>query len=175
MRGYHWLTNKPIAALFTGRKAAERDPSYVAAPPPRPTALRDPAVRSASLYWHAEEDSLLKSLQLNYATNWDLIADVFNQRTARPSSDHRLPWDLYDRWNRTTGPGSKTVLPDGTEISIPIPEYVPYVDTNAREPQYSNLDRTKKQLRHLTTFEAIRKVQKKRENTPKPRSSFSSS
>lgn len=111
------------------------------------------------------------ALHTAYGSNWNFIADVFNRTTNRPSTDHRLAWDLYDRWDRTAGPGSKTILPDGTEISNPVPEYVPPIDKQARASHYVNLDKAKKQLRHLSVWEAMRRQQKKRDSIQKPRES----
>lgn len=83
----------------------------------------------------------------------------------RPASDNRLGWDIYDRWDKIAGPGSRKVLPDGTEISIPPPEYVAPVDKSGKNPQFANFEGSKKRLRHLTVYEAMKKVQRKREAT----------
>jgi chromatin modification-related protein VID21 len=138
-----------------------------------PSPVANAAARAVSLFWTTEDDNLLISLHTAYGSNWKLTADVFNRTTNRPSTDYRLPWDLFDRWDRLAGPNSKTILPDGTEISNPLPEYVAPVDKQARPSHYVNLDRAKKQLRHLSVWEAMRRQQKKRESNPKPGTFFS--
>jgi chromatin modification-related protein VID21 len=152
--------------LFSGRKPKDSSAVEVL---PKPASVPDPATRAASLHWGSEEDALILSLQKQYGTNWNLIADVFNGSTTRPASDNRLGWDIYDRWDKLAGPGSRKVLEDGTEITIPPPEYSAPVDKSGKPHQINLFDGSKKRLRHLTVFDAMRKLQKKREATaPKP-------
>lgn len=35
-----------------------------------------------------------------YAYNWHLICEVFNGAAMRTETERRLPWDMWDRWNR---------------------------------------------------------------------------
>lgn len=93
------------------------------------------------------------------------MAEVFNGTTTRPATDYRLTWDMYDRWSRLVGPLSRKVLADGTEISVPAPEYEPPIDKTGKGHQFSSFEGSKKRLRHLTVYDAMRKVQKKREAT----------
>mgnify|MGYP001559178914 FL=1 len=72
---------------------------------------------------------------------------------------------MYDRWSRLVGPLSRKVLADGTEISVPAPEYEPPIDKTGKGHQFSSFEGSKKRLRHLTVYDAMRKVQKKREAT----------
>lgn len=149
-------------ALFTGKKQIKELNTDQSS---KPTPVPDPETRAASLHWGADEDALVISLQRQYGTNWNLIADVFNGTTVRPSADNRLAWDMFDRWDKLIGPSSKKTLPDGTEIKIPVPDYIPSVDKSGRGQQFATFDGSKKRLRHLTVHDAIRKVQKKREAT----------
>lgn len=144
-------------------KGVLSDPNSKVAP------LPNAELRATSLLWAPEEDQLLISLRSQYGSNWDLISNFFNGTIIRPSTDIRLPWDCYDRWDRLAGPGSKKMLEDGTEISIPLPEYVAVVD-KGKGPQFSTFEGSKKRLRHLSVFDAMRKQQRKREATHKPRS-----
>lgn len=128
-----------------------------------PAAVPEPDVRAASLHWAPEEDALIESLYREYGNHWNLIADVFNSRIVRPTADNRLPWDCYDRWNRRVGPGSRKILPDGTDVRVAPPEYSPAIEKASRSHQFSSFEGAKKGLRHLTLPDAIRKVQKKRE------------
>ena len=165
-------TDVVCADLFS----ADRKGKVVAKlPPPDPqtkvTPLPNAELRATSLLWAPEEDALLVSLRQQYGANWDLIADFFNGAIIRPSTDRRLPWDMYDRWDRLAGPGSKKLLEDGTEISVPLPEYVAPIE-KGKSPQFSNFEGSKKRLRHLSVFDAMRKQQKKRDATQKPRQFF---
>lgn len=106
------------------------------------------------------------ALQKQYGTHWELIAEVFNATTNRPAPDYRLGWDLYDRWDKLVGPSSHKVLADGTEIPVEPPPFQPPVDrATGKSPQFVNFDGSRKRLRHLTVYDAMRKVQKKREIT----------
>ena len=165
------MTDSFDAALFS----TDRIGKVVARlPPPDPQTkavpLPNAELRATSLLWAPEEDALLVSLRQQYGANWDLIADFFNGAIIRPSTDRRLPWDMYDRWDRLAGPGSKKLLEDGTEISVPLPEYVAPIE-KGKSPQFSNFEGSKKRLRHLSVFDAMRKQQKKRDATQKPRQS----
>ncbi|GAA5968990.1 hypothetical protein JCM21900_002091 [Sporobolomyces salmonicolor] len=147
------------SVLFLGRKPKDVITGEVLV---RPPPVPQPDIRASSILWLPEEDAKLLALQRQYGFNWPLIAEVFNSVTQRPASDHRLPWDCYDRWDRLVGPGSKKVLPDGTEISVPAPEYIPPVDKMGRQaPMVGN--GSKKNARHVTILDAMKKVQKKRE------------
>ncbi|GAA6060383.1 hypothetical protein JCM10212_004636 [Sporobolomyces blumeae] len=149
------------SVLFAGRKPKDVSVGEVLV---KPTPVPHPDVRASSILWLPEEDARLLHLQKQYGFNWPLIAEIFNTSTQRPRSDFRLPWDCYDRWDRLVGPGSKKVLPDGTEISVPAPEYIPPVDRMGRAiPVIGNGD--KKSARHASIADAIKKVQKLRELT----------
>lgn len=148
-------------ALFAGKKVAKENQVDLLS---KPVSVPEPDTRAASLHWSPDEDLLVISLQKQFGTNWNLISDVFNGTTVRPSADNRLAWDMYDRWDKLIGPGSKKILPDGTEIKNPVPEYTPQSDKLGRG-QFATFGGSKKSLRHLTVHDAIRKVQKKREAT----------
>lgn len=147
------------SVLFAGRKPKDVSAGEVLV---KPVPVPQPDVRASSILWLPEEDVRLLQLQRQYGLNWPLIAEVFNSSTQRPNSDHRLPWDCFDRWDRLVGPGSKKTLPDGTEIKVPPPNYVPPVDKFGRSaPVIGN--GSKKSARHVSIIEAMKKVQKQRE------------
>jgi len=149
------------SVLFAGRKPKDVSAGEVLV---KPASVPQPDVRASSILWLPEEDGRLLQLQRQYGLNWPLIAEVFNNSTQRPSSDHRLPWDCFDRWDRLVGPGSRKTLPDGTEIKIPAPDYIPPVDKFGRSvPVLGN--GSKKSARHISIIEAMKKVQKQRETT----------
>ncbi|KAM0756253.1 hypothetical protein T439DRAFT_24751 [Meredithblackwellia eburnea MCA 4105] len=154
------------SALFShppGKKIKEVEKTETPVPPP---SVRDPPTRATSLHWTPEEDALVIALHKQYGSHWNLIAEVFNATTNRPTPDNRIGWDLYDRWDKLAGPSSRKVLADGTEIPVEPPAYQPPVDKSGKQPsQYANFDGSRKRLRHLTVYDAMRKVQKKREIT----------
>jgi len=147
------------SVLFAGRKPKDVSTGEVLV---KPSPVPQPDVRASSILWLPDEDVRLLQLQRQYGLNWPLIAEIFNSATQRPPSDHRLPWDCFDRWDRLVGPGSKKTLPDGTEIKVPAPNYVPPVDKFGRSaPVIGN--GSKKSARHVSIIEAMKKVQKQRE------------
>ncbi|GAA5831804.1 hypothetical protein JCM11251_003891 [Rhodosporidiobolus azoricus] len=148
------------SALFAGRKPKDASSGEVLV---RADPVPHADVRATTLLWLPEEDAKLLALQKQYGFNWSLIAQIFNLSTHRPSSDHRLPWDCYDRWDRLVGPGSKKTLPDGTEIVKQPPEWIPPLDPLTGRPFPIIGDGSKKKARHVTILEAMKKVQKKRE------------
>ncbi|KAM0793146.1 hypothetical protein ACM66B_000622 [Microbotryomycetes sp. NB124-2] len=150
------------SVLFAGPKPKPKEGADAIT---KPQEVPNAETRAFTLHWAPEEDSRLLALVKQYGSNWNLIAEVFNTTTQRPSSDMRIGWDMFDRWNKLAGPDSKKVLPDGTEISVPPPEYNPANDKSIKATQFANFDGSKKRLRHLTVFDAMRKVQKKREVT----------
>lgn len=149
--------------LFAGPKARPKEPTID--PLSKPADVANPELRAASLHWAPEEDQRVLALVKQYGSNWGLVAEIFNSTMTRPASDYRLPWDIFDRWDKLAGPSSRKVLPDGTEVSIPLPEYAPPPDRANKAPQFANFEGSRKRLRHLTVFDAMRKVQKKREIT----------
>lgn len=151
-----------VAVLFAGPKPKAKESAGPDAFN-RPPQVDEPDARAASLHWAPEEDQRVVALAKQYGFNWTLISDVFNGAFPRPASDYRLPWDLFDRWDKLVGPSSRKILGDGTEISVPLPEYVVPVDRTGKAPQFANFDGSKKRLRHLTVFDAMRKTQKIRE------------
>jgi len=149
------------SALFASRKPKDATVGDVLARPAE--VVPQPDVRATSVLWLPEEDATLLALQKQFGFNWTLVAQVFNQTTHRPSSDHRLPWDMFDRWDRLVGPGSKKTLPDGTEIVKPPPEWIPPLDKLTGRPAPIIGDGSKKKARHVAILDAMKKVQKKRE------------
>lgn len=151
----------PAAAstLFAGRKPKDVATGELLV---KPQEVPHAEIRATAILWLPEEDALLLALQKQYGLNWSLIAQVFNSTTHRPESDYRLAWDVYDRWDKLVGPGSKKLLPDGTEIVRPPPEWLPPVDRTGR-PMPVIADGSKKKTRHAMIVEAMKKVQKKRE------------
>lgn len=149
------------SALFASRKPKDATLGEVLTRPAE--VVPQPEVRASTVLWLPEEDATLLALQKQYGFNWTLIALIFNQTTHRPASDHRLAWDMYDRWDRLVGPGSKKTLPDGTEIVKPPPEWIPPLDKLTGRPAPIVGDGSKKKARHVAILDAMKKVQKKRE------------
>lgn len=147
------------STLFAGRKPKDVATGELLV---KPQEVPNAEIRATAILWLPEEDALLLALQKQYGLNWSLIAQVFNSTTHRPESDYRLAWDVYDRWDKLVGPGSKKLLPDGTEIVRPPPEWLPPVDRTGR-PMPVIADGSKKKTRHAMIVEAMKKVQKKRE------------
>ncbi|GAA5980542.1 hypothetical protein JCM10908_001685 [Rhodotorula pacifica] len=147
------------SSLFAGRKPKDVAVGELLV---KPQEVPHADIRATAILWLPEEDALLLALQKQYGLNWSLIAQVFNSTTHRPESDFRLAWDIYDRWDKLVGPGSKKLLPDGTEIVRPPPEWLPPVDRTGR-PVPIIADGSKKKTRHAMIVEAMKKVQKKRE------------
>ncbi|GAA5878143.1 hypothetical protein JCM3774_004308 [Rhodotorula dairenensis] len=147
------------SSLFAGRKPKDAAVGELLV---KPQEVPNAEIRATAILWLPEEDALLLALQKQYGLNWSLIAQIFNSATHRPESDYRLAWDVYDRWDKLVGPGSKKLLPDGTEIVRPPPEWLPPVDRTGR-PVPIIADGSKKKTRHAMIVEAMKKVQKKRE------------
>lgn len=147
------------SALFAGRRPKDAVLGDVLQ---KPAELPNAELRATTLLWLPEEDAMLLALQKQYGFNWSLISQVFNLATHRPASDRREAWDVYDRWDRLVGPGSKKTLPDGTEIVRPPPDWIPPLD-KAGKPLPIIGDGSKKKARHAAIMEAMKKAQKKRE------------
>ncbi|KAI5481530.1 chromatin modification-related protein [Pseudohyphozyma bogoriensis] len=166
--GQHELRDVPptSSSLFAGRRSKEKkdkEDGFVD-PVSRPVAPPTAALRATSLLWTPEDDALVLELQKTYGSHWNLMAELFNAQTHRPPPDHRLPWDIYDRWDRLVGPGSKRTLPDGVQVPVPLPQYKPPEEKGGGPSlQFVNFDGPKKSLRHATIYDAMRKVQKKRD------------
>ncbi|BGP21799.1 chromatin modification-related protein [Rhodotorula toruloides] len=147
------------SALFAGRRPKDAVLGDVLQ---KPAELPNAELRATTLLWLPEEDAMLLALQKQYGFNWNLISHVFNVATHRPAPDRREAWDVYDRWDRLVGPGSKKTLPDGTEIVRPPPDWMPPVDKTGK-PLPIIGDGSKKKARHAAIMEAMKRAQKKRE------------
>ncbi|BGP04928.1 Chromatin modification-related protein EAF1 [Rhodotorula toruloides] len=147
------------SALFAGRRPKDAVLGDVLQ---KPAELPNAELRATTLLWLPEEDAMLLALQKQYGFNWNLISHVFNLATHRPAPDRREAWDVYDRWDRLVGPGSKKTLPDGTEIVRPPPDWMPPVDKTGK-PLPIIGDGSKKKARHAAIMEAMKRAQKKRE------------
>lgn len=148
--------------------------------PDRSFPLREPADarrRVAEQIWTPNDDVLLKTLVERYPNNWPLIADAFNSSRVTVSTDLRLPWDCYERYN-TRWSGHSTTFKDSGSISTPsVPDASPRDQMTTRGVKrlasvsagvipspggYGN-EPSKKRRRHLLMSETIRKTAKKRE------------
>ena len=159
--------------------------------PDRSFPLREPADarrRVAEQIWTSSDDVLLKTLVERYPNNWPLIADAFNSSRVTVSTDLRLPWDCYERYN-TRWSGHSTTFKEPMSTSSlgdasPVPAsrdqmttrgvkrlasvsagVVPSPGGYANEP-------SKKRRRHLLMSETIRKAAKKREANQKANGKF---
>ncbi|KAF7978682.1 hypothetical protein HWV62_44931 [Athelia sp. TMB] len=162
--------------------------------PDRSFPLREPADarrRVAEQIWTSSDDVLLKTLVERYPNNWPLIADAFNSSRVTVSTDLRLPWDCYERYNtRWSGhsttfkePMSTSSLGDASPATASRDQMttrgvkrlasvsagvVPSPGGYTNEP-------SKKRRRHLLMSETIRKAAKKREANQKANGTFFSS
>lgn len=145
--------------LFVGRKPREPAPTQSVVPSPPPNA---PA-RASLLVWSSDEDALLEKLAQRFAQNWHMVADVFNSSTTRPPSDQRTAWDMYERWQKLYGTQPAEA---STSEATPAPAPKPHSGG-----QFANFEGSKKRLRRLSIYEAMKKAQKKREFTAQTKSS----
>jgi hypothetical protein len=120
------------------------------APPAPPSQYAE--ARAVALDWTEAEDNTLLALSKQYSYNWHLIADVFNGCTVRVPSDVREPWDVYDRWSKKFGPGSQAAVEAG--------------ETRDKIGKKTKYDGTKKDQRHISLYEAVRVLQRRREAMP---------
>jgi len=111
--------------------------------------------------WTEGEDNLLLMMSKQYSHNWHLIAEVFNSTTIRVPTDLRQPWDMYDRWNKRFGPGSQPNL--NADASK---EAAANQAKKDKAKKMSKFEGTKKDLRHLSLYDAVRSLQKRRDAQP---------
>lgn len=95
---------QPQAPLFAGKKGRPHLDLPGRRPPEQP---RNHLMRSVLVQWDETDDALLERLILEYPSNWDLIADVFNSARGTIPTDKRTAWDCYERWDKKFGPSSQ--------------------------------------------------------------------
>lgn len=140
--------------------------------PPMPQHI-DLETRAAMFDWTPEEDKLLFQLGRAYSLNWQLIAEVFNGQTVRVPTDHRLPWDVCDRWNQLYGPSAVAKSAALAEANAAAGSSTsalttPATSAAAQAPKPPKRFDSKKQARHKAQNTAVRSLQRKREQQVKP-------
>lgn len=136
--------------LFTGKKPKDVTLAPLVHAPVEPPNAE---ARAGNFDWTSEEDNILLAYSKQYAYNWHLIADIFNIATKRVSTDMRIPWDMYNRWNKRFGPGSQASA-SASDLSSAKKD---------KKKAVSKYEGPKKKLRHICLYDAMRKLQKKRE------------
>ncbi|KAH0543530.1 hypothetical protein FGG08_002198 [Glutinoglossum americanum] len=133
--------------------------------------------------WTFAEEEELKSLVKEYCYNWSLISSIVSSRSAFSSSaERRTPWECFERWISIEGlpldmqktqyfralhsrldaakhpsqflPGHHQGGPNNTSLA----------PLRRRDTRSVRVER-RKNTRHLSLIDAIRKVAKKRETT----------
>lgn len=142
--------------LFNGRRPKDLAPHMQFSAPKEP-----PNASARNLDWSEGEDNLLLMMSKQYSHNWHLISEVFNSTTVRVPTDLRQPWDVYDRWNKRFGPGSQPNL--NAEASKDAAANQSKKDKNKKAPKFEG---TKKEVRHLSLYEAVRALKARRDAQP---------
>jgi chromatin modification-related protein VID21 len=113
----------------------------------------------ASTHWSEDDDICLISFIIQYSFNWDLICDALNSVRLPITGKKRTPWECHDRWKRN----NLTSL-SGQVSSV-------YTSKLKRElnrrPSTVYFDSPQKRQRQHFIAEAIKKTQKKREESEK--------
>ncbi len=199
-----------IPALFRGKrpKATEVGPA------PSPVQPRNSELKAQALVWEPEEDAALRELVPEFASNWNLVSDVFNSLRLTVSIDKKSPWDCYERHRKlleqdaaaAAGPSTSSAPAGGNASVAPVVamhiDGVLQVDTNVpsdpgmqtsmpsavttgtgednmmdvdptNNPGQRNSNRPnrpdgpKKKVRQYYVREAIKRTQKRRDQTSK--------
>lgn len=104
------------SSIFHGRSS--RTPHAPLNPPmPQPAAHK----LRPTLVWTDEEDQVLLHLVSTYPFNWPLITDCFNSEVVTIPTEIRNPYECWERWHYTYGPGKGTRPEPETAISTPLP------------------------------------------------------
>jgi chromatin modification-related protein VID21 len=133
--------------------------------------------------WTFAEEEELKSLVKEYCYNWSLISSIVSSRSAFSSSaERRTPWECFERWISIEGlplDMQKTqyfrALHSRLDAAKHPPQLLPgqhqggpsnasLMSARRRDTRSVRVER-RKNTRHLSLIDAIRKVAKKRETT----------
>jgi chromatin modification-related protein VID21 len=133
--------------------------------------------------WTFAEEEELKSLVKEYCYNWSLISSIVSSRSAFSSSaERRTPWECFERWISIEGlplDMQKTqyfrALHSRLDAAKHPSQYLPghhqggpnnasLTPLRRRDTRSVRVER-RKNTRHLSLIDAIRKVAKKRETT----------
>jgi chromatin modification-related protein VID21 len=144
-----------------------------------PSAPRDPAKRVADSNWIQAEDELLKMLAQKYPKNWGLISDTFNTLRSAISTERRQDWECKERYRLRFKQRSDEQHPSQEEFyATPSASTVrPQVTTRKRlasmntgaqspTPGPGGIE-SRKRRRHHFMFDAMRKVERKRQSAAK--------
>ncbi|KAF7724690.1 chromatin modification- protein VID21 [Apophysomyces ossiformis] len=142
------------APLLSPLFAPKRLKDIPAQQPPTP---QPPSGERSTSAWSEEDDICLISLILQYSFNWELICDAFNTVRTPINGEKRTPWECHEHWKRN----NLTSLSGQVNSA-----YVAKLkkDLSKRQSLFK-FDSAKKRQRQYNIFEAIKKTQKKREES----------
>lgn len=126
--------------------------------------------------WTNEADDLLLNLLAEYQYNWDFVAQAMTPPNPICAvADRKSPWDCFERWVQID-PRSNEVVFTGAHARL-VQSRVDDMIRTPRSIERSTAKRTSsnskvlqldlKKQRQFSLFDAMRKVQRKRENQPK--------
>ncbi|GAA95301.1 uncharacterized protein L969DRAFT_92439 [Mixia osmundae IAM 14324] len=174
------MTHIEPASLPSGPFAGRKPKEIVHAVPvnaPLPPANHEH--RTGAFEWTDEDDSILLGLSKQYVNNWQLIADLFHGTSKKSNSDKREAWDVYNRWNKRFGPASAPSMLNTEVVGTPgaAPQSADAASTSASQAgaitsngtakvikkMPTKFEGSRKKLRHLSIYDAMRKTSKRRE------------
>ncbi|ORY82518.1 hypothetical protein BCR37DRAFT_315049 [Protomyces lactucae-debilis] len=133
--------------------------------PPMPP----PADRPKST-WTPEMDDALLGYVTEYQHNWDLIANALTPSNMLVAvADRKTSWDCFERWIQIDVRANDALFtgPHARLVQSKVDDLIRAPKTERRKSIVAQPPLFKKQ-RQFSLFDAMRKVQRKRENTTKP-------
>lgn len=166
----------PTASQHSRRKSTI--PTLAIRPPfiPHNIDRRTIDRKDHQITWTSEADEMLLNLLSEYQYNWDFVAQAMTPSTLVCAiADRKSAWDCFERWVQID-PRSSDVVFTGAHARL----VQNRVDDMVRSPRHleklghrKNASTMKvqshdlKKQRQFSLFDAMRKVQRKRENQPK--------
>lgn len=168
----------PTTSQHSRRKSTQFD--FKIRPPFVPSNIDRRAAdrKDHQIAWTSEADDMLLSLLVEYQYNWDFVSQAMTpSNPVCAIADRKSPWDCFERWVQIdprsndvnfTGAHAKSVQNrvDDMIRTSRAPDKTSAIVRRASSIQKLQSADLKRQ-RQVSLFDAMRKVQRKRENQPK--------
>jgi hypothetical protein len=131
--------------------------------------LPPPSGRTSPI-WSPELDEALLAHVTEFQYNWDLIANALTPSNMLVAvADRKTAWDCFERWIQIDVRANDAIFtgPHARLVQTKVDDMIRAPKADRRKSMVAQQPIFKKQ-RQFSLFDAMRKVQRKRENTTKP-------
>ena len=131
---------------------------------------RDADRKDHRIVWTPESDEMLLTLLSEYQYNWEFVAQSMTPAGIVSVADHKSAWDCFERWVQIDPRSSDVIFtgPHARMVQNRVDDMVRVTRVPVKRQSYKLQQSDLKKQRQFSMFDAMRKIQRKRENATKP-------